>query len=85
MFKWSVIKAKNMSRHKFLPTLNKNETARTEGLSCEHYLGLVTSHKQVLDNIQHEDFHIEINRATGGKTTEKQDHYIMKRMELEWF
>lgn len=43
----------------------------------------VTSSVEIIDTIEHEILHLILGKIA--RTTEKQDHYIMKRLQLDWF
>lgn len=59
-------------------------SAFTHGSTVTVNVARITRHSELIDGLIHEAFHAVLNEL-GIKTTEKQDHFIMKRMNLEWF
>lgn len=49
-------------------------------VNCAH----ICNQAELLDTITHEAFHAVMN-ALKIKSTEKEDHYILARIETEWF
>ena len=70
-------------RHNFLPKGHSYLIVGNSKNGRSHfYLKGMRSIKKITELIEHEDVHVEIDRATRNKTTTEQDHYIMKKMGI---
>jgi len=73
-------------KNKYNYTFKKKPfAAQTEGLKCVFSLPHLVSMNDVIITHIHEDLHVEIGRATNFRTTEKEEHWAIQRMECDWF
>ena len=69
---------------KFLFSTKRSCTSgQTDGQTITVFLRHIYSERDIVEVLIHESFHAVMNQI--GKSTGKEDHYILKRIETEWF
>lgn len=62
---------------------NKNLLGWAENRKAYINLKKADTTNELIDTINHEVLHLILTRIA--RTTEKQDHYILKRLQIDWF
>lgn len=62
---------------------NSSSSGKTEAQTITVYLRHIYSERDIVEVLIHESFHAVMNQIK--KSTGKEDHYILKRIEPEWF